>query len=77
MTRVYYSIALTFTGTPVHFLFIHFFFNFPGPPNFFMSLQEMHVPQLSLKHPLHCSHFRLSKLLKELSVKIILHSYLI
>jgi len=60
MTRVHYSRALTFTGTPVHFLFINLFVNFPGPANFFMSLQEMHIPQLSLYHPSQCSHLRLS-----------------
>ncbi len=34
MTRVYYSIALTFTGTPVHFLFIHFFSQFSRATKF-------------------------------------------
>ena len=30
---------------PVQCLLIHFFFFFPGPPNFFLSRQNLHFPQ--------------------------------
>ena len=32
------------------------FFNLPGPPNFFMSKQAMHLAQLSLVHQGHVPH---------------------
>ena len=36
---------------PVHWRFTQPFFNLPGPPNFFLSLQNLQVVQSDALHP--------------------------